>query len=120
MAKLELIAGRTDMEDGTAQMLDKRYTAASKLPVNRRALRVDAVRAMIHHGAECITYPVRNKFPMLAAEKSNLLVGRMRLTISWLMELRKLRINSLRGTEMSFQIGCVASRMSSHSSRAGP
>jgi hypothetical protein len=37
-AKFELNTGRTTTEDGTAQMLDSKYTAASKLPVKRRAL----------------------------------------------------------------------------------
>ena len=66
------------------------------------------------------THPVRNRLPMLAPVKSNRLVGRMRLTISWLIELRKLRISSFFGREIPRQIGWVASTMSSHSSRAGP
>lgn len=56
---------------------------------------------------------------MLAPEKSNRLVGLERLTISELMELRKLRISSLFGEEIPVQSGCVASTRSSHSTLAG-
>lgn len=55
--------------------------AASKLPVNSLA-------------------PVRKRFPILAPEKSNLLVGLRRFRISRLMELRMLRMSSFLGDEM--------------------
>lgn len=45
-------------------------------------------------------YPVRNKLPMLADEKSNLDDGRSLLTISRFTTLRKLRISSFFGVDM--------------------
>lgn len=39
-AKFEFKLGMTETLPGTAQMLDSRYMAASKLPVKRRALTV--------------------------------------------------------------------------------
>lgn len=63
-------------------------------------------------------YPVRNRFPMLAPEKSKREDGRSLLTISIFIELRKLRISSFLGEEMLCQMLCWASIMSSHSCRA--
>lgn len=64
-------------------------------------------------------YPVRKRLPIAAPEKSNLLVGRRRFTISKFIELRKLRMSSFFGEDMPCQSGCVASMISSHSALAG-
>jgi hypothetical protein len=72
---------------------------------------------MRHHSL-VKTYPVKNKFPMLALEKLKVLLGRALFTASRLTELRKDRINSRFGGEMLRHRSEVPSTMSSHSSRA--
>lgn len=68
---------------------------------------------------EDLTHPVKNRFPILAPEKSNLLVGRRRLTISRFIEFKKLRMSSFFGDEMPSHRGWVDSTISCHSALAG-
>lgn len=90
--------GSTDTQEGTPQTLETRCIAASKLPVNSLALCLSSEGDF--RSEKGLTHPVKNRFPMLAPEKSNLLVGLRRLTISRFIELRKLRMSSFFGDDI--------------------
>lgn len=64
------------------------------------------------------TYPVKNKLPILALEKSKLDDGRFRFTISKATAFKMDRMSSRLGVEILCQSVCSASTISSHSARA--
>lgn len=64
------------------------------------------------------TYPVKNKFPILALEKLNTELGRALLTISKLTRLNTDRMSSRFSLEMLVQSSARPSTISSHCSRA--
>ena len=98
---MELIAGITRItSDGTPQMLLRRYTALSKLPLKRRA-------------------EVRNRFPTLADVKSKVDDGGLaRLRISMFKRLKNERINSFFAGVTNFHISEVPLTIEYHSSCA--
>lgn len=94
----------------------KRYMEDSREPVKRRALRFSYQYGfLLEAGWGKESYPVRNRFPMLALEKLKTLLGLARLTASRFRVFRNERMSSFLGEEMSFQSGDRASTISSHS-----
>jgi hypothetical protein len=67
---------------------------------------------------EMRTHPVKNKFPILAPEKSKLLDGLRLFTTSKATRLRIDRISSFFAVEIFVHSSCSASTISSHSCRA--
>jgi hypothetical protein len=67
---------------------------------------------------ELTAYPVKNRLPILAPEKSKLDEGRRRLTISKATTLSIDRTSSFFAVEMFVHSACSASTICSHSSRA--
>jgi hypothetical protein len=67
---------------------------------------------------EMRTHPVKNKFPILAPEKSKLLDGLLLFTTSNATRLRIDRMSSFFAVEIFIHRSCSASTISSHSCRA--
>lgn len=120
--KFELMAGRTAVDSGMAQMRERRYIADSKEPENRRALGelVDQHKSFVFqiHTKARVAYPVRKRLPTLASAKLNTLVGRFLFTISRFNVLNTDRISSRFWLDMNVHSKCRDSTMSSHSERA--
>jgi len=107
----------------TGEKVDGRFERSGKEPsavevsvVSRLSVVALVQRILNRHAMN--TYPVRNRLPILAPEKSKLDEGRRRLTISYATTFSIDRTSSFFAVEILLQRACSASMICCHSSRA--